>query len=71
MTAYFRVTVEDLETGDTQSMQVAEGDCMLIPFEPCYLEHTKRGANGTVQITLKKHHPAGPARHGDANPDAS
>lgn len=71
MTAYFRVTVEDLETGDKQVMQVAEGDYMLIPFEPCYLDHTQRSARGTVQLTLKNHRPAGPPRHGDTPRDAS
>jgi hypothetical protein len=62
MTAYFRITVEDLETGDVQSMEVAEGDYMLIPFSPCHLTHTSRSANGTVQLTIKNHHPAGPMR---------
>jgi hypothetical protein len=71
VTAYFRVTVEDLETGDVQSMQVAAGDYMVIPFEPCYLDRTQRNGNGTVQLTLRKHSPAGPPRHGDTPWDAS
>lgn len=63
MTDYFRVTVEDLSTGEKRSMDVAEGDYMLIPFEPCYLNHVQRSANGTVQVSLKNHRPGGPARN--------
>ena len=62
MTAYFRVTVEDLETGDKGVMEVAEGDYMLIPFGSCYLANVAKHANGTVQLTLRDHHPAGPPR---------
>ena len=57
----FKVTVEDLETGDKQSMVVTAGDYMLIPFAPCYLHHTQM-SNGSVQLTLKGHAPSGPAR---------
>lgn len=71
MTEYFRVIVEDLTTGDKQGMQVAKGDYMLIPFEPCYLDTTQRAANGTVQIVLKKHYPQGPPRHPDTPVDPS
>jgi hypothetical protein len=53
----FRVTVEDLERGGSQSMVVAEGDYMLIPFAPCYLHYTSRSAKGTVSITLRNHAP--------------
>lgn len=62
MTDRFRVTVEDLATGDIQTMEVTGGDYMLIPFAPCYLHHTQRSVTGTVQITLRDHKPAGPAR---------
>lgn len=55
----FRVTVEDLKTGEKSAMVVSEGDYMLIPFTPCYLHYTQRQANGTVQITLKDHRPTG------------
>jgi hypothetical protein len=68
MTAYFRVTVEDLETGDVQSMDVAEGDYTLIALEPCHLTYTQRFKSGTVQLTVKNHHPAGPPR--DSTPAA-
>lgn len=57
----FKVTVEDLETGEKQSMVVSDGDYMLIPFAPCYLHHTQM-SNGSVQLSLKGHAPSGPAR---------
>lgn len=63
MTAYFRVTVEDLETGEKQSMEIAEGDYLLIPFGRCYLSHVQRSANGTVQISVMDHRPSGPVRN--------
>lgn len=66
MTAYFRVTVEDLETGDRQVMEVAEGDYLLIPFGSCYLDGVTRHSNGTVQLNVRGHHPAGPARGGSS-----
>lgn len=57
----FRVTCEDLKTGDKQTMIVQAGDFMLIPFAPCYLSASVRHANGTVQLTLKDHAPQGSA----------
>jgi hypothetical protein len=53
----FRVTVEDLETGEKQSRVVSEGDYMLIPFAPCYLHSAQRYGNGTVSVTLKGYAP--------------
>jgi hypothetical protein len=54
----FRVTVEDLETGDKQAMEVAAGDYILIPFAPCYLAHTNAyPGKGTVVLTVKDHRP--------------
>ena len=58
----FRVTVEDLETGDKQAMIVHSGDYMLIPFEPCHLHHTQRSIDGTVQLTIRNHRPQVQAR---------
>lgn len=62
MTDYFRITVEDLATGDKQVVEVAEGDFILIPFGGCYLGSANVHANGTVQLTVKNHRPAGPKR---------
>ena len=61
MSKGFKVTVEDLDTGETQAMVVSTGDYMLIPFSPCYLHHTQM-SNGSVQLTLKGHAPSAPAR---------
>jgi hypothetical protein len=52
----FRVTVEDLDRGESQSMVVAAGDYMLIPFEPCHLHHAQKSGT-TVQLTIKRHSP--------------
>ena len=62
MTAYFRVTVEDLETGEKQSREVAEGDYMVIPFGSCYLDGLSQYHTGTVQLTLRGWKPLGPPR---------
>lgn len=56
-----RITCEDLETGDAQTMIVQAGDYMLIPLAPCYLDSFQRHANGTVQLTIKGHSPQGSA----------
>jgi hypothetical protein len=48
-----RVTVTDLETGDRETTEVAEGDCLLVCHEPCYLHHTSAYANGTHVVTIK------------------
>lgn len=58
MSKGFRVTVEDLDTGEKQSRVVAPGDYMLIPFAPCYLAGTQvQPGKGTVQLTIKDHRP--------------
>ena len=62
----FRVTVEDLETGEKQSRTVSAGDYVLIPFAPCYLHHTNWHANGTVVLTVKDHRPERPETDGEA-----
>lgn len=63
----FRVTVEDLATGDTQSMICAPGDMMLIPFAPCYKHSSQHHANGTTIITVKDHHPQFKAHPAEVN----
>lgn len=47
------VTAVDNETGETQSVQVADGDYVLIPTSPCYLAATAVHANGTHVLTVK------------------
>ena len=58
MSKGFKVTVEDLDTGDSRSMIVGAGDYMLIPFAPCYLANAQRyPKSGTTMLTLKDHRP--------------
>ncbi|GAA0738499.1 hypothetical protein Drose_04490 [Dactylosporangium roseum] len=58
MSHQFRVTVEDLVTGDKQVMEFAPGDYVLIPFAPCRREHiTAYPKSGTHVITIRDHRP--------------
>lgn len=62
----FRVTCEDLDTGDTKTMIVYPGDFMLIPFAPCRLVSTQRYPKaGTMQLTLRGYGPVAPVREED------
>ena len=47
------VTVTDIETSDTDTVEVPEGDYLLICHEPCHLQHTNAYANGTQVLTIK------------------
>lgn len=53
-----RVTVTDIETGDSDSATVVEGDYLLICHAPCY-EHGVQvyPGSGTHVITIKGHRP--------------
>ena len=51
--AVLRVTVEDLETGETQTRDVPPGDYFMLTTEPAYVAHTNVFANGTHVITIK------------------
>jgi tetraacyldisaccharide-1-P 4'-kinase len=62
MTDYFRVTVQDLATGDEQVTEVASGDYVLTVTAPCVLARTQRHRDGTVQMVLWHHAPQGPKR---------
>lgn len=54
----FRVTVEDLSTGEKDSKVIGEGDYILIPFAPCYLANVAQyPGKGTVVLTIKDHKP--------------
>jgi hypothetical protein len=63
VTDWFRVTVEDLQTGDKQVVEVAEGDYVINTFGSCYLDSRQTYMNGTVQVFIKDHHPAAKPRH--------
>lgn len=51
--AMLRVTVEDLETGETQTVDVPAGDYFMLTTTPAYVAHTNVFANGTHVITVK------------------
>ncbi|NUR80773.1 MAG: hypothetical protein HOQ21_10055 [Dermatophilaceae bacterium] len=58
MSAGLRVTVEDLETGEKETKDIAPGDFILVACEPCYLGSVQRyPKSGTTQLTVKDHHP--------------
>jgi hypothetical protein len=49
-----RVTVTDVETGDTDTAEVPEGDYLLICHEPCHLTYTSvYPTTGTHVLTIK------------------
>lgn len=59
----FRVTVEDLDTGEKSSRVVYAGDFMLIPFAPCYWDSSQAyPTTGTVQLVIKGYRPERKAR---------
>lgn len=47
------VTVVDNETGDSETMQVADGDYLLTTVAPCFLYYTAAYKNGTHVLTVK------------------
>lgn len=48
-----RVTTEDLETGDTESVEI-EDDWVLTVAGSHYLHHVAKHGNGTVVLTIKR-----------------
>lgn len=48
-----RVTVEDLESGETQTTEIPAGDYVILTTDPCHLHHINAHANGTVMLTVK------------------
>ena len=63
MTTMFRVTVEDLDAGIKTTMEIAEGDYVLIPFAPCYLAGSQVYPKaGTHVLTIKDYRPAAESR---------
>lgn len=50
----FRVTVEDLEEGTTETLEMPAGEYFILTTEPCYVGHTQVfGGGKTVQVTIK------------------
>jgi hypothetical protein len=49
-----RIVVTDLETSETQTVDLPMGEYFLVTTEPCYVSHTQVfGAGKTVQLTIK------------------
>lgn len=49
-----KVTVEDLETGTVETVEMPMGEYFLLTTEPCHVAHTQVfGAGKTVQLTIK------------------
>jgi hypothetical protein len=57
MSKSFRVTVEEIDTGQTSTMLIAPGDYFLATFDPCHETHHATYAKGVAQITIKGHKP--------------
>lgn len=49
-----KITVEDLETGDVESLEIPVGEYFILTTEPCHVSHTQVfGGGKTVQLTIK------------------
>lgn len=53
MSKGIRVTVLDLETGDTEIAEIESGNYILVCAEPAYIAHTQAHGNGTHVLTVK------------------
>ena len=51
-----KVTVEDLETGEIQSLEIMD-DYIIVVAGECYVSGTQVYANGTHQLTIKGRKP--------------
>jgi hypothetical protein len=53
-----RVTVTDIESGESETREVAEGDYFCVAVDPCYLAHHQvYPTKGTHILTIKGHAP--------------
>lgn len=52
--AILRITVEDLETGETESREIPAGEYFILCTSPCHVAHTNSyPGKGTHIITVK------------------
>lgn len=49
-----KVTVTDVETGDSDTAEVEEGDYLLICHEPCHLHYTTAHDGGRTHVLTVK-----------------
>jgi hypothetical protein len=62
-----RVTVQDVETAEFDTCEVAEGDYLLICAEPCRLHHTAVYKGGATHVlTIKDRRPTAAHPGGEA-----
>lgn len=52
--AGIQITVNDLETGDTETQVIHPGEHAVICVEPAYRSAVQVYPNGTTQITIRK-----------------
>lgn len=49
-----KITVEDLETGDTETVNLPMGEYFIVTTEPCHVSYQQVfGGGKTVQLTIK------------------
>lgn len=52
--AMLRITVEDIDEGTTETVEIPKGEYSIVCADPCYIAHTMVHGNGkTVQLTIK------------------
>lgn len=52
--AVFRITVEDLEEGTSETAELPKGEYFILTTSPCYVSHQQVfGGGKTVQLTIK------------------
>ena len=58
MSRAVEVTVVDLDTNESETKQISDGDFILVTTDPCWLAGSQRYAEkGTTVLTIKNHHP--------------
>jgi hypothetical protein len=49
-----RITVEDIDEGTTETVEIPKGEFFLVTADPCWLSYSNFYKNGeTVQLTIK------------------
>ncbi len=52
--AMLRITIEDIDEGTTETVELPKGEYFIVLAEPCYVSHTQTfGGGTTVQLTIK------------------
>lgn len=50
-----KITVEDLETGDVETVEMPMGEYFILTTEPCHVSYQQVfGSGKTVQLTIKE-----------------